>query len=1225
MGAEAMNLASHLRRRASEADQNPTEPQKVVGNYRKGHVRAHGLDVTIENPQGSFRRGVDKGGKPWAVRMANHYGYIRGTTGADGDHVDCYIGPHLKSPKIFVVDQRDADSGDHDEHKCFMGFASRQQVVNAYHKAFSDGRAADRMGHIAEMTPGAFRAWLQHGDTASPIEDHAVEPQIVRTYDVPYLAGAADKGPKVFIDRRVPRKVKIDDKTVDVAKYLAVHERTEHGLMTARKMPYLDAHKIATKAEKKAVEADGVSWAEYEHVMDGFLAHIEHEHPKRPPPDLYLKPYPHDKQELLRKEERLERADGGRIPHMAEGGGLEDAPWVSDTSLPDAPWVVPEAKEGVLSDVVKSAGSGVAKGGMGLLGLPGDIGSLAAAAGEKIGIPESARSVIVNAVKNVPGASAFMGPGTHDIENAVHGDQWLHKPSTTAGQYAQTVGEFSPAIIGGPGSLVSGGAKQIAQTVGRRLLPQVVTPAVASETAGQATQGTAAEPYARVLAGFAAGITPTLISAASAKRAAANLPLAPTPEMLANESLGQEFNVNLSRGQASGDPSAIRFEDMAKRGAYGEQPQQVAAPFFDEQFQGLQTAGQGIGEQVARQGTVAENPNAAGGILNSDLGEQARNARSAQQAAEAAAEREAAAARAGVDDQGNVINEAIRAGRPAIEAPREAGELVGNQVRSAAARARGEYQGLYDTASTLPGQFHAATFEGIGTRIRGDLSNHDNPVIIDDLTTPVASKAINYIDNVSSLRIQNKADPFGAPNPENITAINLRGVDQARKGLNTFMAAAQLPADRRAVGRIIHAFDDKVEHAISNGLFSGDPQALQAIRDARASYSRYRSTFGPQRQGNTPASADDVGNAMRRIVERNATPEEIANMIVGSGAIGNAGTPVRLADRLEQVLGRDSDAWSAVRQAMWQRAQQGRDPTVGITNLANSTLGRRMFSQVERDAMHEHVAGVRGLDQHIANLPSTRSAEQGRASYQDLFGGQNIGGAQAGVFRRIIDGTATPEETANAVFNTIGGNPGNAARLVSSIERIVGHDSETMAAMRQGVWQKLTQNALGKDQPGQQKAQQAIHEFLNGKGATVAARLYTPDELGKMRRYAKLLKATVIPPTARTNSDTAPSLMRAMAEKSANSIAAGLGAVAEAGMHGVGLGTVGGGALGFGVSNMIKKGLARSGEARMAKKVSQSLNYRNQPQVPAPIVPTTGPGWNRGLMNAVLAAGRPYP
>ena len=74
-----------------ETDTNPTEAQKEAGNYKKGHVRIGQFDITVENPKGSVRRGVDASGKAWEQTMRNTYGYIRGTEGVDGDHIDVFL------------------------------------------------------------------------------------------------------------------------------------------------------------------------------------------------------------------------------------------------------------------------------------------------------------------------------------------------------------------------------------------------------------------------------------------------------------------------------------------------------------------------------------------------------------------------------------------------------------------------------------------------------------------------------------------------------------------------------------------------------------------------------------------------------------------------------------------------------------------------------------------------------------------------------------------------------------------------------------------------------------------------------------------------------------------------------------------------------------------------------------------------------------------------------
>ncbi len=72
----AGELSAMVEEAAEQTDTHPTEEQKKAGNYQKGHVRLYGLDITIENPKGSFRSGVSKQGKKWETELKHHYGYI---------------------------------------------------------------------------------------------------------------------------------------------------------------------------------------------------------------------------------------------------------------------------------------------------------------------------------------------------------------------------------------------------------------------------------------------------------------------------------------------------------------------------------------------------------------------------------------------------------------------------------------------------------------------------------------------------------------------------------------------------------------------------------------------------------------------------------------------------------------------------------------------------------------------------------------------------------------------------------------------------------------------------------------------------------------------------------------------------------------------------------------------------------------------------------------------
>ncbi|CAG2132577.1 PLxRFG domain-containing protein [Cupriavidus numazuensis] len=153
----------------------PTDAQKAAGNYKMGHATVHGLDITIENPRGSTRSGKDADGKPWSVEMANHYGYIKRTEGADGDHVDVFIGPKPESTKVFVVDQIDPRTGRYDEHKVLLGFPSLAAARAGYLANYEQGWKG--AGAITAMSMDEFKAWLKDGDTTKPLNPKVGKPK----------------------------------------------------------------------------------------------------------------------------------------------------------------------------------------------------------------------------------------------------------------------------------------------------------------------------------------------------------------------------------------------------------------------------------------------------------------------------------------------------------------------------------------------------------------------------------------------------------------------------------------------------------------------------------------------------------------------------------------------------------------------------------------------------------------------------------------------------------------------------------------------------------------------------------------------------------------------------------------------------------------------------------------------------------------------------------------
>lgn len=142
---------------ATIVETNPTEAQKEAGNYKKGHIKVDGMNITIEQPKGSIRRGKDASGKEWESEMHNTYGYIRGTEGVDGDHIDIFLSDNPNEGNVFVVDQVNKD-GSFDEHKVMYGFADKESARQAYLSNYEDGWQG--LGNITEVSKEEFKKWI---------------------------------------------------------------------------------------------------------------------------------------------------------------------------------------------------------------------------------------------------------------------------------------------------------------------------------------------------------------------------------------------------------------------------------------------------------------------------------------------------------------------------------------------------------------------------------------------------------------------------------------------------------------------------------------------------------------------------------------------------------------------------------------------------------------------------------------------------------------------------------------------------------------------------------------------------------------------------------------------------------------------------------------------------------------------------------------------------------
>jgi len=179
------------------------------------------------------------------------------------------------------------------------------------------------------------------------------------------------------------------------------------------------------------------------------------------------------------------------------------------------------AEVGYGEDIAKGTAGGLGRMTAGTLGLGGTLGNVARWGAGKAGIPEAYIDTAAKGAKALGGAlpalGFFTGPDAGQVQSKIEEYTGkFYEPKTIPGQYASTIAEFAPGMFLGGGGII----------------PRVVNTvlgAIGSETAGQITKGTAAEPYARFAGGFAGGfgggraITPTAPASPARQAAVATL------------------------------------------------------------------------------------------------------------------------------------------------------------------------------------------------------------------------------------------------------------------------------------------------------------------------------------------------------------------------------------------------------------------------------------------------------------------------------------------------------------------------------------------------------------------------------------------------------------------------------------------------------------------------------------------------------------------------------
>ena len=136
-----------------------------------------------------------------------------------------------------------------------------------------------------------------HGNVNLPDAEDAADDllravHVDRDHSIGYCGGYSEDGKTIYVDSEIDTKFTLGGKTVDIVKFLVVHECVEKALMELYDLDYAPAHALATAAEDAVVAACGYDVKAYGKQWDKQIAKVtaRKDHPN-PPDDLDPRPY----------------------------------------------------------------------------------------------------------------------------------------------------------------------------------------------------------------------------------------------------------------------------------------------------------------------------------------------------------------------------------------------------------------------------------------------------------------------------------------------------------------------------------------------------------------------------------------------------------------------------------------------------------------------------------------------------------------------------------------------------------------------------------------------------------------------------------------------------------------------------------------------------------------------------------------------------------------------
>jgi hypothetical protein len=247
-------------------------------------------------------------------------------------------------------------------------------------------------------------------------------------------------------------------------------------------------------------------------------------------------------------------------------------------------------------------------------------------------------------------------------------------------------------------------------------------------------------------------------------------------------------------------------------------------------------------------------------------------------------------------------------GQP-ITRPNESGAMVREGIQGKAASLDDQIGQAYDNVTDA--YLSADGVNGLLSRMKSVTRNLDwQKGELAPASTKLLTEITNFQKTFKSIK--------------GIKPFHIKRIESMRRNINAKVSSAANPTDKRQVMQLKSEFDNYLDAAVDNALFSGDETALESIKQARGLRAEYGRKF--QRNDTRTRSGrpikDAAGDVIERMISGNMTDEQVANYLFGAAKLGGNNVSAPLAGRLKTVFGETSQEWASIRQASFLKLMQ---------------------------------------------------------------------------------------------------------------------------------------------------------------------------------------------------------------------------------------------------------------------------------------------------------------